>query len=348
MITADDIKANKPLVVKWAKPLVDGTTGEVTEGVMRGNANEFMTRIEDESELLSRFRYVEMNGETQDLQVLRVRARFQNMNKLTGAKKGAQIESLSEVTETVPDIVKEKLTAQPFTAFTVIPKTWLHTNIEKQGFISKYESLLVPSCKFSAEQISVFGKKTEADADGIHALDGLLTQLDTINEAYETEVDTNPKFPMGKYTSIDASGDKKILPQINAMLRQFSKQKGKRKNATIFVSSELESLIIEEASGRETPEGDKLYFNDVGNATYHGREIVALDVLDNPENGYGDVVIIMDPNSVGYGPVLDMDSEGEYSVWNKGYVTSVDSMFDVGIIFPEDVLYADVDYTPSN
>ena len=210
MITADDIEENKPLVVKWDKPLVDGSTGEVTDGVMRGNANEFMTRIEDESELLSRFRYVEMNGETQDLQVLRVRARFQNMNKLSGAKKGAQIESLSEVTETVPDIVKEKLTAQPFTAFTVIPKTWLHTNIEKQGFIAKYESLLVPSCKFSAEQISVFGKKTESDADGIHALDGLLTQLDTINEAYEDNVSENPKFPMGKYTDIAVDGSKMI------------------------------------------------------------------------------------------------------------------------------------------
>ena len=43
---------------------------------------------------------------------------------------------------------------------------------------------------------------------------------------------------------------------------------------------------------------------------------------------------------------LSMKSEAQYYVDKKAYLTSVDYMFDVGIIFVEDVLYADVSYTP--
>lgn len=58
MITKTDIDANKPVVVKWAKPLQ--SAGVVTDGVMAGQASEFITRIDEESELLGMLRYVEM------------------------------------------------------------------------------------------------------------------------------------------------------------------------------------------------------------------------------------------------------------------------------------------------
>ena len=147
---------------------------------------------------------------------------------------------------------------------------------------------------------------------------------------------------------INAGAGYDILPQIDELIIAYVKQKGKRKLAKIFVSSELSARMIAEASKRETEGGDKLFFNDEGNMMFRGLEVIPLDVLDNPVNNYGDVVIIMNPDSVGYGPVMEAESEAEYKLELKAYLTSVDYMFDVGIIFAEDVLYADVDYTAKN
>lgn len=362
MITTNDIDANQPVIVKWDKPLTNN--GAVTEGVIAGQAQEFITRIEEESELLGLLRYVEMDGETQDIQALRVRANLMNMNKITGASAGAQVDDITTLTETTPGILKNTLVAQPFTAYTKIPKTFLKTNVEKDGFIAKYESILAPSCAFSAEQIAVFGKATLADAKGIHALNGILAQLDAVAGDYLDSTTHQPKdvkAPQGRYgvhwdstdsevayTDIMAYAAGGILPQIDAMLQQYTTQRGKRKLASIFVSSKLESMMIAEASKRETEGGDKLFFNDNGNMVFRGREVIQLDALDNPENGYSDVVIIMNPDSVAYGPVMEAESEADYKIEMKSYLTSVDWMYDVAVIFAEDVLYAAVDYTPSN
>ena len=346
MITKQDIDANKPVIVKWDKALLN-TNGQVTEGVLAGQAEEFITRIEEESELLSELRYLEMDGETLDIQGLRVRAKLKNMNKLTGSSKGAQIDDITLLDETTPDILKTTLKAQPFTAYTTIPKTFLKTNIEKEGFIGKYESLLIPSCAFSAEQIAVFGKipSTSQTAEGSEALNGILAQLDDVKTNYTTASSTDPKVPMGKFTDINATTP--VLTQIDEMLNQYTKQRGKRKLAKIFVSSRMESLMIAEASKRETDGGDRLLFNDVGNMMFRGREVVQLDVLDNPVNDYGDVVLIANPDSIAYGPVMEAESESQYDIKMKSYITSVDFMFDVAVIYAEDVLYAKVDYSPS-
>lgn len=346
MITKQDIDANRPVIVKWDKALLNAN-GQVTEGVLAGQAEEFITRIEEESELLSQVRYLEMEGETLDIQGLRVRAKLKNMNKLSGSSKGAQIDDITLLDETTPDILKTTLKAQPFTAYTTIPKTFLKTNIEKEGFIGKYESLLIPSCAFSAEQIAVFGKipSTSQTAEGTEALDGILAQLDDVKTNYTTASSTDPKVPMGQFTDINATTP--VLTQIDEMLNQFTKQRGKRKLAKIFVSSRMESLMIAEASKRETEGGDRLLFNDVGNMMFRGREVVQLDVLDNPVNDYGDVVLIANPDSIAYGPVMEAESESQYDIKMKSYITSVDFMFDVAVIYAEDVLYAKVDYSPS-
>ena len=366
MLTAKDIELkNAPVIVKWDKPLVDNN-GNVTDGVMAGQAQEFITRIEEQSRLLGMLRYIEMDGETQDIQALRVRAELWNMNKISGTV-GAQVDNITSLTEVTPGILKNTLTAQPFTAYTKIPKTFLKTNIEKEGFIAKYESLLVPSCAFKAEQIAIFGKATFADAKGIHALDGILAQLDAVAGDYldsTTHAVKDAKAPQGhfgvhwnsestetdktEYVDINAGEGYAILPQLDAMLEQFTAQRGKRRLANFYVSSKMESRIISELGKRETELGDRMVYDTDGNVKYKNRSIVQLDALDVPENSYGDVVILMNPDSVGYGPVMEAESESEYKIELKSYLTSVDWMFDVGVIFAEDVLYAKVDYTPSS
>ena len=362
-ITQKDIDANKPVIVKWAKTIQDSRVA--TAGVMAGQATEFIARMEEESELLSQLRFIDGEGETQDIQQLRVKANLMNMMKLSGASgAGTQIDSLSSVAETTPTILKQTLVAQPFTAYTYIPKTFLKVNIEKEGFISKYESLLIPSVAFSAEQIAIFGKNTQADAYGIHALKGILAQLDEVATA---SVDTSTHtlkdgYALGKYgyyddttsghtpawAPINAGTGYDIIPQLDQMLEDYTKQGGKRKEAKIYVSSKLEARLIAEASKRETDGGDRLFFNDIGNLILRGREVIQLDALDNPVNSYGDEIIIANPDSIAYYPVMDIESEAAYVIEKKSYLTSVDVMFDVGIIFAEDVLYADVSYSPKN
>ena len=107
----------------------------------------------------------------------------------------------------------------------------------------------------------------------------------------------------------------------------------------------LYDFKLTQGSKRETEGGDRLFFNDNGNMVFRGREVIQLDALDNPVNSYNDVVIIANPDSIGYGPVMEAESEAEYKIEMKSYLTSVDWMFDVAVIFAEDVLYAKVDYT---
>ena len=359
MITKADIEASKPVIVKWDKPLQ--SSGVATDGVLAGQAAEFITRIEEESELLGMLRYVEMDGETQDVQALRVRANLQSMEKLSSVT-GAQVDPITSLTETEPNILKKTLVAHAFTAYTKVSKVFMKTNIEKEGFLAKYESLLAPACAYSAEQIAVFGKATGADAAGYHNLKGILAQLDEVATA---SVDTTTHElkagkPLGRYgyyddttsghtpawANLHAGTGYDVLPQIDAMLNAYVAQKGKRKLAKILVSSKLSAICIAEASKRETEGGDRLFFNDEGNMVFRGIEIIPLDVLDDPVNSYGDVIIIANPDSIGYGPVMEAESEAEYKIESKAYLTSVDFMFDVAVIFAEDVLYSSVDYTP--
>ena len=108
MITKADIEASKPVIVKWDKPLQ--SSGVATDGVMAGQASEFLTRIENESELLGLLRYVEMDGETQDIQSLRVRPNLMSMEKLASpGPAGAQVDPITSLTETTPTILKKKV-----------------------------------------------------------------------------------------------------------------------------------------------------------------------------------------------------------------------------------------------
>ena len=107
MILKDEIQRNGSYMIKWAKKLVD--SGEVTPGVKHAPAPEFLSRIEASAELLPLVRYIEMEGEIQDIEQLRVRAKLVNKRKITGGNKGAQVTELLSLPETVPDLRKKQL-----------------------------------------------------------------------------------------------------------------------------------------------------------------------------------------------------------------------------------------------
>ena len=365
MISKEHIKNNKPIILKWGKTLVDSTTGDVTDGVKHAPADEFLTRIDDEAKFVSLCRYIEMDGAKQkDIQHLRMNSPLMSMEKITtGAAYGEQVADISSLTEAVPTFLKQTLDAKPFTNYSIVPKTFLETNIEGEAFMNKMEGLMAPSTAYSMDQISIFGKRTLADSKGIHALKGVLAQLDDVATA---SVDTTTHelktgVPIGKFgyyddttsghdpawAAITAGTGYEIIPQLEAMIEAFLKQKGKRDKAVFLISSIFEAKLLAEAgASRATDRSDYFRYDADGNFILHGIKFIALDVLNDPVNSYGDVVILCDPDAIGYAPVEDITSEGEYSVMKKAYVTSFDVFFDIAILFAQDVIYADVDYTP--
>ena len=342
MITKDHISQNKSIVLKWSKALVNANN-EVENGVKYAAADEFLTRIDDEAKFISQVRYIEMDGAKQkDIQHLRMNSPLMSMEKITsGAANGAQIDAITDLTEAVPEFLKTTLDAKPFTNYSIVPKTFLKTNIEGEGFMSKMEGLMAPSTAYSMDQIAIFGKRTLADSKGIHALKGVLSQLDDVKSAWTSGHATTPRMPMGEFDQIDTN--KELIPQLEAMVDQFLLQKGNRANAVFFISSIIEAKLLAEAGAlRATDRSDYFRYDADGNFTLHGVKFITLPVLNDPANDYGEVIILADPDAIAYGPVEDITSEGEYSVVKKSYITSFDVFFDIALLFPQDVLYADV------
>ena len=340
MITKQHISENKPIILKWSKALVDASN-DVTNGIKHSNADEFLTRIDDEAKFISQVRYIEMDGAKQkDIQHLRINSPLMSMEKITSAN-GSQIDAITDLTEAVPEFLKTTLDAKAFTNYSIVPKTFLQANIENEGFMNKMESLMAPSTAYSMDQIAIFGKRTLADSQGIHSLKGILAQLDDIKSAWISGHETTPRMAMGKFDQIDTN--KELIPQLEKMVEQFLLQKGNRANAVFFISSIVEAKLLAEAgAARATDRSDYFRYDADGNFTLHGVKFITLDVLNDSVNGYSDVVILCDPDSIGCGIVENITSEGEYSVVKKSYITSFDVFFDIALLFPQDVLYADV------
>ena len=193
----------------------------------------------------------------------------------------------------------------------------------------------------------MYGIKNDntTSTDGIHQINGVFKQLEAIADTYETNVAIDRKAPMGYYPDIDASKD--LVKQIKRMITQFTKQRGKRSKAKIYVSTELEGLLIEEADQRPTERGDNLYFDDNGQLTLWGVPIAQADFLDEPDNGYEEQILMADPDSIVFGFLNEIESENDYELSAKAYLSTVDVYFDVLILYNKDVLAAKIINIPS-
>jgi len=214
--------------------------------------------------------------------------------------------------------------------------------------LTHIEAILAERAGYSAENIGMYGIKNEntTSTDGVHQIDGVFKQLQDIANNYETNVAIDRRAPMGYYNDIDASGD--LAKQIKRMITQFTKQKGKRSKAKIYVSTELEGLLIEQADQRPTQRGDNLYFDDNGQLTLWGVPIVQADFLDEPDNGFEEQILMADPDSIVFGFLNEIESENEYELSAKAYLSTVDVYFDVLILYNKDVLAARITNIPSS
>ena len=266
------------------------------------------------------------------------------METLSGDNAGAQSDQ-SNITDTTPVFTRGTLEAHGFTAKTWTQKTWLLANIEKESFLPHIESILAERAGYAAELLSIYGikKTTSVTKAGYDHIDGILKQCADIKDQYDVDDGADPQFPMGQFTDINLNNP--IIPQIKKMIAQFSKQQGNRANAKLYVSSTMEGRLMEEADARETNEGDRIYFKG-GQLFIWGVPIVIANFLDTPKNGYGEFVLLANPDSIVYGFLEEITSENDYNVDKKAYLSTVDVFFDVLILYAKDVLCAECK-TPS-
>ena len=349
VVTRETIEKNLPFILKWSKnPLTNG--GAINPGwKQQTEIDRFLELVENTPSILNDARFIQMDGIEHDINYLRVKARLQSMKKLSGDNKGAplQKEYTTATEEVVPEFSRSKLVAEPFSIFTYTSKTFLKANIEHDYFLTHMEEILAERAGYSAENIGMYGIKNEntTNTDGIHQIDGVFKQLQDIADNYETNVAIDRKAPMGYFHDIDASNN--LAKQVKRMITQFTKQRGKRSKAKIYVSTELEGLLIEEADQRPTQRGDNLYFDEHGQLTLWGVQIIQSDFLDEPDNGYTEQILMADPDSIVFGFLNEIESENDYELSAKSYLSTVDVYFDVLILYNKDVLAAKIINIPS-
>ena len=339
VITQQDIANNTPFVLKWSK--VPSANGVYNPGwKQQTEADKFLELIENTPTLMNDARFIPMESMQYDISYLKMDVELESMEVLTGDNTGAQSDQ-SNITDTTPTFSRSSLEAHGYTAKTWTQKTWLLANIEKDSFLPHIEQILAERAGYSAELISVYGKRKASSRTkaGYDHMDGILEQCSAIATDYATASLTDPQAPMGTFTDIDLS--EPIIPQIKKMIAQYSKQQGNRANAKLYVSSTMEGRLMEEADARETVEGDRIYFK--GDQLYiWGVPIIVANFLDTPKNSYNEHIILANPDSIVYGFLEDITSENEYSVDKKAYLSTVDVFFDVLILYAKDVLVAEV------
>lgn len=362
-ITKEDIDLhNKGFLLKWAND-VEKQDGVDNPTWKKPSADEFFVELDNQTSIINDCRFIVMDAVTYDISYLRVKARLQYMGGLSGAAKGKQLTKAytEDITETVPEFYKNTLEAVPFSAFTWTPKTFLVQNIEKASFLPKMESLLAERAGYSAELIGMYGikKASGATQDGMDHLDGIFKQALNIKDAYDTAkaagedptdpdyVPFDPQTPMGYYNDIELDETKLfeenvgLISQMQAMLTQFSIQKGNRSNAKFYVSNLIYGLLTQEAGNRQTGQGDAILFNG-DQLTIWNTPIVVANFLDTPENDFGEQILLADPDSITFGFLDEIKSENSYEHEYKAYLSSVDVYFDVLILWNKDVLVAKV------
>lgn len=360
LVNKETIKNNESFILKWANDVEkqDGAYNPTWKNPTE--ADNFFVELDNQTSIINDARFIVMDSMEYDVNYLRVRTRLQYMGKISGANKGKQLTSdyRTDITETTPEFNKDSLVAVPFSAFTSTPKTFLLQNIEKEDFLNHMESLLAESAGFSAEVIGLYGikKATGATQDGIDHLDGFFKQADDIHTAYEeasAQAGFDKQTPMGYYTDIVVDENKLfeenigLISQMQAMLTQFSIQRGNRSKAVFYVSNLIYGLLTQEAGRRETQMGDALFFNG-DELRLWNTPIRVAQVLDVPENNYGEQILLANPESLVFGFLDEITSENSYEHSEKSYLSSVDVFFDVLILWNRDILVAKVTFNSNS
>lgn len=334
MLSLNDIRRTDKFIVKWGGASYTGAdaNNKQTPGwFLETQEDSLLVRLDEATSLMKDANFIKMEARQHSIDYLFVRPTLQPMS----TNGGLLANDLSALSETIPRFARRELDARPYVAYTYTPKQFIWENVEKEGFLAEYEALLAEACGVSAEAIAMY-----SDKDKGGNLDGLFKQLKVISEQTDEEIiRENGK---GFYGIVDRTPENEtFVEQIMDMITAFIDQNGNIDNAVLYTSVMTRGAILKEASRRETSLGDTVYVNG-NDITIFGVPLKTASFLSRPIDGEGEKILLCDPKSVVFGFVSEIESESTYEHSRKAYLSSVDLEMDIGMIYPTDVLYADV------
>ena len=328
-LNLEDVKREKQFIIKWGGASHTGQdqNGKMEAGwMLETQEDSFLTRLDEQTSILKDATQIKMDARTHALDYLFVRPHLQSMS----TNGGMFSQSLSELNETIPKFARRELTAKPFVAYSYTPKQFIWENLEKESFLSEFESMLAEACGVSAESIAMY---SDASGSGDYGqIAGVFKQLEQISELTdEEEIRENGK---GYYGIIDMDdSNKTIAGQLMDMITKYMDQKGNIDKAVIYTSTAFRGKLLAEVTNRQTELGDQVLVNG-RDISIFGVPIKVGDFLNRPANDFNERILMCDPKSIVIGFVSDIQSESTYEHSRKAYLSSVDLEFDAGLIYP--------------
>lgn len=334
MLDLKAIKETDKFVVKWGGASITGTdeNNKMSPGwMLETQEDSLLVRLDEQTSIMKDSNFIKMDARQHAIDYLFVRPTLQPMSNNGGLFNA----ELSTLTETIPKFARRELDAKPYVAYTYTPKQFIWENVEKEAFLGQYESLLAEACGVSAEAVAMY-----ADKDNGDTIDGLFKQLKLISQ--ETDEEVIRENGKGFYGVVDRTPETgTLVGQIMDFITAFIDQNGNIDNAVIYTSVMTRGTILKETAQRQTDLGDTVYING-NDLTIFGVPIKTASFLSRPMNGQGEKILICDPKSIVFGFVSQIESESTYEHSRKAYLSSIDLEMDIGMIYPVDVLYADI------
>lgn len=334
MLDLKAIKETDKFVVKWGGASITGTdeNNKMSPGwMLETQEDSLLVRLDEQTSIMKDSNFIKMDARQHAIDYLFVRPTLQPMSNNGGLFNA----ELSTLTETIPKFARRELDAKPYVAYTYTPKQFIWENVEKEAFLGQYESLLAEACGVSAEAVAMY-----ADKDNGDTIDGLFKQLKLISQ--ETDEEVIRENGKGFYGVVDRTPETgTLVGQIMDFITAFIDQNGNIENAVIYTSVMTRGTILKETAQRQTDLGDTVYING-NDVTIFGVPVKTASFLSRPMNGQGEKILICDPKSIVFGFVSQIESESTYEHSRKAYLSSIDLEMDIGMIYPVDVLYADI------
>ena len=283
MLKLDDIRRTDKFIVKWGGASYTGadTNNKQSPGwMLETQEDSLLVRLDEQTSIMKDANFIKMEARQHAIDYLFVRPSLQPMQTNGGMLTG----DIGNLIETIPKFARRELDARPYVAYTFTPKQFIWENVEKEGFLAQYESLLAEACGVSAEEVAMY-----SDKDNGGNIDGLFKQLKLISQ--ETDPEIIRENGKGYYGAIDrtpATGT--LIEQIMDMITAFIDQNGNIDNAVLYVSSMTRGAILKEVSKRETSLGDTVYING-NDITVFGVPLKTASFLSRPWEGVSEKIL---------------------------------------------------------